>query len=206
MRKITAPLLLLLVASLGLAVAARADVIKPNVPGVPAVTVPLETDLIGADEEEVEEGEWDEEDEEESDEWEEWEVGEEPPAECLLRSASARAIVSATQDKLQLTIRYSTFEPTEGTVDYRLRGPKGSLRLPQARQRLGEHGVLRITEPLTAAEAERARAAHDFTVKFRIPDTPSECKAVFTRHLTIKRAVHNQLIWRQSDSIFGGDA
>jgi hypothetical protein len=205
MRKITAPLLLLLVASLGLAVAARGDVISPNVPGAPTVSVPLETELIGADEEEVGEGEWEEiEDEEEGDEWEEFEAGEEPPVECLLRSASAKAVVPAGDDKLRLTIRYTTFEPTEATIDYRLRGGKGSLHLPQVRQRLGEQGTVRVTEPLSETQAERARAAHDFAIQFRIADAPRECRPLFIRHLTAKRPARHQVVFRQDGSIFGG--
>jgi hypothetical protein len=205
MRKTFTPLLLLLAASLFLANAAHAATIKPNVPGLPAVTVPFETELIGADEEEVGEDEWEEiEDEEEGDEWEEFEAGEEPPVECLLRSASARAVVPANEDKLRLTIRYTTFEPTEATIDYRLRGGKGSLHLPQVRQRLDEQGAVRITEPLSEAQAERARAAHDFAIQFRIADAPRECRPLFIRHLTAKRPVHDQVVFHQDGSIFGG--
>jgi hypothetical protein len=205
MRKTFIPLLLLLAASLFLASAAHAATIKPSVPGLPAVTVPLETELIGADEEEVGEDEWEEiEDEEEGDEWEEFEAGEEPPVECLLRSASAKAVVSAGEDKLRLTIRYTTFEPTEATIDYRMRGGKGSLHLPQVRQRLGEQGTVRITEPLSETQAERARAAHDFAIQFRIADAPRECRPLFIRHLTAKRPVHDQVVFRQDGSIFGG--
>jgi hypothetical protein len=177
-------------------------VIRPNLPGAPAVAVPHETQLIGADEEEFEEGEWEE--DEGGDEWEEFEAGEEPPVECLLRSASARAVVPANEDTLRLTIRYTTFEPTEATIDYRMRGGRGSLHLPQARQRLGEQGTVRVTEPLSEAQAERARAAHDFAIQFRIADAPRECQALFTRYLTAKRPVHNQVVFRQSGSIFGG--
>jgi hypothetical protein len=209
MRKIFSPLLVLLAASLVLAGSAHAVVIDAGVPGVPTVNLPEETELIGAEEEdewEEVDGEWDDEDEWEDDEWEEWEAGEEPPVECLLRSASAKATVPAKQDRLLLTISYSTYERTEATIDYRLRGAKGSLHLPQARQRLGERGVLHVTEPLSESEAERARAAKDFTVQIRIAGTPSECRSISIRRLTIKRSAHNQLTWRQSGSIFGGDA
>lgn len=195
-------LLILLVASLGLGVAAHAS------PARPASLVDLLSppeEQLGEDEEELEEIEWEEEEESEEDEWEEWEEGEEPPVECLLRTASGRAVVPDEQDKLLLTIRYSAFEPTEATIDYRLRGAKGSLRLPQSRQRLGERGVLRIAEPLSPNEAERARAARDFTVQIRIAGTPKECLPLSVRRLTIKRSVHGQHVWRQSGSVFGGE-
>jgi hypothetical protein len=206
MRKITAPLLLLLIASLGLAVAAHGDVVRPNVPGVPAVSVPLETDLLGDDEEEGEEVEWEDGDEEEGDEWEEFEAGDEPPVACLLRSASAKAVVPANQDKLRLTISYTTFEPAEATIDYRLHGSKGSLHLPQVRQRLGKQGTVGVIEPLSEAQAGRARAANDFSIQFRIAEAPRECQPLFIRHLTVKRPVHDQVVFRQHGSIFGGDS
>jgi hypothetical protein len=205
MRKTFTPLLLLLAASLFLASAAHAAAVNPPVPGLPPLTL-LETELIGADEEEAEEGEWEDEDEGEGDEWEEFEAGGEPPVECLLRSASARAVVPANEDKLRLTIRYTTFEPTEATIDYRMRGGKGSLHLPQVRQRLGEQGTVHVAEPLSEAQAGRARAAHDFAIQFRIADAPRECQALFTRHLTVKRPVHDQVVFRQAGSIFGGDS
>lgn len=204
MRKLPPTLLLLLVACLGVTAVAQASPARPA--GLTDLLLPPETLLAGDEEEEVEveEIEWEDEEEGEEDEWEEWEEGEEPPAECLLRSASARAIVPTDEDQVRLTIRYTAFEETEGTVDYKLRGSKGTLRLPKARQRLSRHGVLRLTEPLTDGEAERARAANDFTVTLRLPKAPSDCKPLLTRHLTIKRAVNDRLVFRQSDSIFGG--
>jgi hypothetical protein len=206
MRKTFTPLLLLLAASLLLANVAHAAPIDPSVPGVPAVTVPLETELLGDEEEEVEEGEWEDDDEGEEDEWEEWEPGEEPPVECLLRSASAKATVAAKEGKLRLTIRYTSFEPTATTVNTWLQGGKGAVRLPLTPAHLGESGTLRLTHALTAAEAERASAAREFTVHLRIPAAPRECRPLFTRHLTLKHAGHAQSLWQQSGSIFGGDA
>lgn len=206
MRKIPPALLILLIASLGLSAIAQASSARPA--GLTDLLLPPETRLDEDEEEEVEveEIEWEDEEEgEEEDEWEEWEEGEEPPAECLLRTASARAIVPTDENQVQLTIRYTTFEATEGAIDYRLRGSKGGLRLPKARQRLNRHGVLRLTEALNEGEAERARAADDFTVRLRLPKAPSECKPVLTRHLTIKRAVNDRLVFRQSDSIFGSE-
>jgi hypothetical protein len=206
MRRLPLTLLLLLIASLGLSAAAQASSARPV--GLTDLLLPPETRLADDEEEvEVEEVEWEDEEEgEEEDEWEEWEEGEEPPAECLLRTASARAVVPTDENQVRLTIRYTTFETTEGAVDYSLRGSKGALRLPKVRQRLSRHGVLRLTEPLTEGEAERARAASDFTVRLRLPGAPSECKPVLTRHLTIKRAVNDRIVFRQSDSIFGTEA
>jgi hypothetical protein len=164
--------------------------------------------LIGDDDEEVEDDEWEEEeeDEEEGDEWEEWEAGQEPPVECLLRSASAKATVPIKDGKLRLTIRYTTFEPTTTTVNAWLQGGKGSVRLPPTPAHLGENGTLHLTQTLTAAEAERASTARDFTVHLRIPAAPRECRPLFTRHLKLKHTGGSQSLWQQSDSIFGSDA
>ena len=53
---------------------------------------------------------------------------------------------------------------------------------------------------------DRVRAAKRFTV---FADLSRErrryCSRYDTRHLTIKRTIHNQLVWFQSDSIFGAD-
>ena len=49
----------------------------------------------------------------------------------------------------------------------------------------------------------RVRAARRFTVEPRHPRGPDFCRRYDTRHLTIKRTVHSQVVWFQSDSIFG---
>jgi hypothetical protein len=206
MRRTALPLLLLLLASLALAGIAHGDALDPNVPGVPNVTLPVETELIGGDEEEDEEGEWDEEEgEEEDEEWESWEAGGEPPVGCLLRSASAKAVVPTGAGKLRLTIAYTTFEPTATVVNSWLQGGRGSVRLSPAPAHLGDSGTLHLTEDLTAAEAARASAAREFTVRLRIPAAPRECRPLFTRQLQLKHASRNHASWRQSGSIFGGD-
>ena len=192
MRKI-APLLLLLFTSLALAGAAQASAATPVGLGPVAFELPLDPDLLDGGEEE------------EEDEWEEWEEGEEPPFECLLRSATAKAALNG-QGKLRLTVRYTTFEATEAKVVSRLRGGKGSLRLPEKPAHLGERGVLRLTETLDEGEAERARAAHDFTVQIRIPAAPRECRPLFARNLTAKPGGQENVTWRQSGSIFGSDS
>lgn len=205
MRKI-APLLLLLLTSLALAGAAQASAATPVGLGPVAFELPLDPDLLdGGEEEDVEEIEWEEGEEEEEDEWEEWEEGEEPPFECLLRSATAKAALNG-QGKLRLTVRYTTFEATDAKIVARLRGGKGSLRLPEKPAHLGERGVLRLTETLSEAEAERAQAAHDFILQIRIPAAPRECRPLFARNLTAKSGGHENVTWRQSGSIFGGDS
>ena len=50
---------------------------------------------------------------------------------------------------------------------------------------------------------EKVRAAKRFTVMMSIPGTPRYCNRYDTRHLTIRKTVHSQVVWFQSDSIFG---
>ena len=61
-----------------------------------------------------------------------------------------------------------------------------------------------MNERLSDAEMEKVREARRFTVSMAMPDAPAYCRRYETRHLTIKRSVHSQTVWFQSDSIFGG--
>ena len=100
-------------------------------------------------------------------------------------------------------IRYTSFSPADVVVDYRLLGGRGSLKLGGGHQRFAKRGLLRVTEKLSDAEMEKVRAARRFTVSMAIPEAPRYCRRYDTRHLTIKRTVHSQVVWFQSDSIFG---
>ena len=50
---------------------------------------------------------------------------------------------------------------------------------------------------------EKVRAARRVTVFLDVPEAPSFCRRYETRHLTIRRSLHSQLAWLQSESIFG---
>jgi hypothetical protein len=126
-----------------------------------------------------------------------------PPEECLLRTARARLFTYSAQNRVRLVIRYTAFSPADVVVDYRLLGGKGALRLGAAHERFAKKGLLRFNERLSDAETEKVRAARRFTVSMAMPDAPGYCRRYDTRHLTIKRSVHSQIVWFQSDSIFG---
>jgi hypothetical protein len=128
-----------------------------------------------------------------------------PPEECLLRSARARVFAYATQDRIRLVIRYTSFSPAEVTVDYRLSGARGALRLRPAKRRFAERGFFRLDERLSEAEMVKVHAARRFTVVMHVAATPRYCRQYDTRHLTIRRSVHSQVVWFQSDSIFGAN-
>jgi hypothetical protein len=147
------------------------------------------------------------EDEEEGEEEEclegEGEDGGVPPEECLLRTARARLFVYSAQNRVRLVIRYTAFSPADVYVDYRLSGGKGPLKLGTAHQRFAKSGLLRVNERLSDGEMDKVRAAKRFTVVTNVPEAPRYCRRYDTRHLTIRRTIHSQVVWFQSDSIFG---
>ena len=176
---------------------------------LPAPAV-VEVDEDEAEEEETEEEETEEEsqegedeidaDDEESDEAE---TGSLPPAECLLQTARSRVFTDTSRDRVGLVLRYTSLAPTEVGVDFKLKGSKGSLGLGRAKQRFTKKGVFRLTSQVSESKMERVRAAKSFTVDLSIPAAPSYCQRFYTRHLSIRRAAHSQVVWLQSDSIFG---
>ena len=50
---------------------------------------------------------------------------------------------------------------------------------------------------------DKVRAARRFTVVTNVLAAPRYCHRYDTRHLTIRRTIHSQAVWFQSDSIFG---
>jgi hypothetical protein len=126
-----------------------------------------------------------------------------PPAECLLRTARARVFTYTAQERVRLVIRYTSYTPAEVHVDYRLSGTRGSLELGEARGHFARRGLFHLTERLSKVEMAKVRAARRFTVDLDIPAAPSFCRRYETRHLTVRRSVHGQAVWFQSDSIFG---
>jgi hypothetical protein len=126
-----------------------------------------------------------------------------PPAECLLRTARARVFTYTSRDELRLVVRYTSVAPAKVYVDFRLKSSKGSLKLGLVKRRFSKRGLFRLNESLSDARMERVRAAKRFVVTLDIPAAPSYCHRYYTRRLTIKKTVHGQAVWFQSDSIFG---
>ncbi len=127
-----------------------------------------------------------------------------PPEECLLRTARARLLVYSSESRIGLVIRYTAFSPGDVYVDYRLGGAKGPLKLGTAPLHFAKSGLLRINERLGEGEMDKVRAARRFTVVTDVPAVPRYCHGYDTRHLTIRRTIHGQAVWFQSDSVFGG--
>jgi hypothetical protein len=200
---------LLLIASLLVAKPAQALSVGalPNIPLGESEPGEASEDAEEEDWEDMEEGEWeDEETEEEQEEREEKESRKHQadpplPAQCLLRTADAKAVVYTAQDKGSLTIRYISLSPIDVTVDYRLRGGKGSLSLGGTKEHFAKQGVLHRTERLSKGQAAKARAAHDVTVQLRFSDAP-HCGSAYTERLSIRQALSNQVAWMGSNSAF----
>ena len=134
---------------------------------------------------------------------EEEEEEDSPPAECLLQTARARVTAYPAQSKVLLLVRYSSSEPADAAIDYRLKGSKGSLTFAESKQRLADRGVIRLSENLSKGETTKVLAAKNFTVELHIPAAPDDCRRFQTRHLTIEHESSSRLTWLQSDSIFG---
>jgi hypothetical protein len=126
-----------------------------------------------------------------------------PPAQCLLRTARARLLVYSSQSRVRLVIRYTAFSPGDVYVDYRLGGARGPLKLGTAHLHFARSGLLRVNAHLGDGEMDKVRSAKRFTVVTNVPAAPRYCRHYDTRHLTIRRTIHSQAVWFQSDSVFG---
>jgi hypothetical protein len=126
---------------------------------------------------------------------EEKEAEEAEAEECRLDSAEATVAAVPSRNKVRLTIRYKTFEPSAVSIDLGLRGGKGSLDLGSDTAQFGRSGTLHTTETLTDPQMERAMAAKEFTVGVYALNTPDFCRASFERHLTARKGAGAGLQW-----------
>jgi hypothetical protein len=174
----------------------------------PAASAPAATTPQAAAGSSLEEGEIEIEEEESEEEGEEFEDEEDEefgtegpllfPDDCLLHSAEAQVTTSATHDAVGLTIHYTATTPTNVTVDYWLKGGKGSLQLKEAKQHFAQRGVFRDSEHLSDRAMTKVRAAHAFVVEFDIPAAPAFCSHYATQRLTVKHVTGNQAAWSRS--------
>jgi hypothetical protein len=170
-------------------------------PAHAAVVAPAATSFALEDEGEEEEFEVDVEEEcfAAEEEFEEGEISEEEreetcdesedilPEECLLRTFRPQLV--ATGSKAQLTISYTTYEPTKAIVDYGLKG----LHLGIAKLHLGQKGVLHLTKHLNDSQAAKVRASHKAKVQIRIPSVPSQCNRYFSSRLTAQHGPQDRV-------------
>lgn len=158
------------------------------------------TDAIAAEGEDEAEEESEDEGEEESEDEEEDEgpgtVG--PlllPPECLLHTAEAHVAASATRGVVQLTIRYTSYAPTNVGVNYWLKGSKGSLQLGETKRHFAKQGTFREEAHLGDRAMSKVLAARAFIVQLDIGAAPSSCARYSTQRLTAKHVAGSHATW-----------
>ena len=122
-----------------------------------------------------------------------------------MRSAAARIVTSTPGDSVNLTVHYTSYAPSEVTVDYWLKGSRGSLQLGKARERFTEKGLLHLNEHLDPGAMAKARAARAFIVSLDVPAAPSFCDRYAIRRLTVRRLTGGQTDWLAPDSAAARD-
>jgi hypothetical protein len=162
-------------------------------PGQAPATISTESEEIEAEEES--EGEEEESEEEEEDEGP-GTVG--PlllPPECLLHTAEAQVAASAAHGTVQLTIHYTAYAPTNVSVNYWLKGDKGSLQLGETKRRFARQGVFREDAHVSDRAMSKVLAARAFIVQLSIPAAPSSCEKYSTQRLTVKHVAGARATW-----------
>ncbi len=162
-----------------------------------------EVDFIAEEtDEEGEEEEWELEEEEEEAEEEEFgtKAATVLPPECLLRSAEPSVVAQLNGGTLRLTLQYTARTPTRVSIDYWLKGGKGSLQLDSVTRHLGHQGTLHLTDHLDEREAIKVRAARTFIVDLDLPVAPSSCEKYLTLHLNAKDLDRSRATWSERSS------
>lgn len=166
-----------------------------TVPAQAPVTSSIEDEEIEAEESEAEEAEEEESEAEEED----GELGTVGalllPPDCLLHTAEANVAASAAHGVVRLTIHYTSYTPTDVTVDYWLRGSKGSLQLGEAKHHLAQQGVLHEEEHISDRAMSKVLAARAFIVQLDVPAAPSSCDRYSTQRLTTRHMAGGHATW-----------
>jgi ribosomal protein L12E/L44/L45/RPP1/RPP2 len=159
------------------------------------VTSSVEDEEVEGEESEGEEGEEEESEDEEEDEG----LGTVGPLllppECLLHTAEAHVSASASHGMVRLTIRYTSYAPTDASVDYWLKGSKGALHLGETKRHFGRQGVLREETHVSDRAMAKVLAARAFIVQLDIAGAPSFCDQYSTQRLTVKHVAGNHATW-----------
>lgn len=162
------------------------------------VQAPAATSSIEAEEFEAEE-EWEDEEESEDEEGEEDERGTVGslllPPECLLHTAEANVAASPSHGMVQLTIHYTSYEPANVSVEYWLKGSKGSLHLGKSKRRFARQGVFSESAHVSDRAMDKVLAARTFIVQLDIAGAPSSCDRYSTQRLTVKHVAGGHTTW-----------
>jgi len=157
------------------------------------------TSSIEDEETEAEESEGEEDEEEVEDEEEDEGLGMTGPLllppECLLHTAEAQVAASTSNGTVRLTIHYTSYTPTNVTVDYWLKGSKGSLQLGETKRHFNRQGVFREDAHVSDRAMGKVLAARTFIVELGIPAAPSFCARQATQRLTARHVASGHATW-----------
>jgi hypothetical protein len=146
-----------------------------------------------------EEAESEEDEEESEDEGEDEGVGTVGPLllppECLLHTAEANVAASAAHGIVRLTIHYTSYAPTNVSVNYWLKGGKGSLQLGETKRHFARQGVFREEAHVSERAMGKVLAARAFIVQLGIPAAPTSCQRYSTQRLTAKHVAGDRATW-----------
>ena len=96
---------------------------------------------------------------------------------------------------VRLTIHYTSYTPTNVSVEYWLKGGKGSLQLGETKRHFSRQGVFREDAHLSDREMSKVLAARTFIVQLGIPAAPSSCAKYSTQRLTAKHVTGDHATW-----------
>lgn len=116
------------------------------------------------------------------------------PDECVLRTAHARVVAFPARDEMRLTLGYTTFAPSQATVEYLARVGE---RLGGTTRSLGRSGVLRLSKHLARGQMIRLSSSHRFTVTVHVPEVPQRCERLETLRLTRRHSSDARITWSQ---------
>jgi hypothetical protein len=111
------------------------------------------------------------------------------PEECRVAQAESSITTLPNSDRVELTVRYLTYEPSTVSLGLKLKDGKGSLKLENTTKHLGKKGVLHLTTTVSDAVMDRAAKAKEFNVALRAPKTPGYCGAMLEQQLQAKHPV-----------------
>jgi hypothetical protein len=117
------------------------------------------------------------------------------PEECRVRQAESGVTTLPNSDRVELTVRYLTYQPSTVSLGLKLKDGKGSLKVEDTTKHLGTKGVLHLTTKVSDAVMNRAVKAKEFNVSLRAPKTPGYCGGLLEQQLQAKHPVGNARVF-----------
>lgn len=119
------------------------------------------------------------------------------PEECLVRQAESSITTLPNSDRVELTVRYLTYQPSKVSLGLKLKDGKGSLKIESTTRHLGRKGVLHLTTRVSDTVMERAARAKEFNVALRAPKTPGYCGNMLEQQLQAEHPVGDTRVFTQ---------